>query len=135
MTGQRRQQGDRNAGVLHERLGQRGTTGLLRHQHEVDVGQAHAADGFGRQHARQAELHQARPAFGVVATHRGSFARLRRAGRHPQLGRRAHVVEQFADGRSHHPLLFAEREIHGPYLGMPSTRSAMMLRWISLVPA
>ncbi len=50
--------------------------------------------------------------------------------------RRALVGEDVADGVGEEDLVLGEAEVHGAYfLGRPRTRSAMMLRWISLVPA
>ena len=114
--------------MFHEVFRQRCAAGFFGHQHEVDIGEAHTARGFRRQHARQAQFHQPLPTRGVIATSRGAFRQFRRTSSSTQHGGRGHVVQQLAHGGGHHPLLFGEGEIHGPYLGMPSTRSAMMLR-------
>ena len=44
-------------------------------------------------------------------------------------------VEQVAHRVAERELVVGEREAHRHFLGSPSTRSAMTLRWISLVPA
>jgi hypothetical protein len=43
--------------------------------------------------------------------------------------------EQLALRDATRDLLVREREVHAYFLGRPSTRSAITLRWISLVPA
>ena len=51
------------------------------------------------------------------------------------VARPAAVAERLARLAAQQLLLFRERELHQRLLGRPSTRSAMMLRRISLVPA
>ena len=50
-------------GVLDHRLGQRSAARFLGDEHEVDVVQTETAGGFRREHARDAELDETRPAL------------------------------------------------------------------------
>ena len=107
--------------------GRRRLAELLQQQHEVDVGAAEAALLLGHEHAEHAHLPEVRPQRGVVTR---AF-----------LPRRAHVRgrallgEEVAEALGEELLVVGEREPHQRPRGSCRTRSAMMLRWISLVPA
>ena len=55
--------------------------------------------------------------------------------RPPDVGGRAAVGQRLADRGGELRPVFPELEPHRPTRGNPRTRSAAMLRWISLVPA
>jgi hypothetical protein len=98
------EQRHRDARVIDDRLGQRGTSRFLGHEHEIDVAQPETAGGLGREDTGQAELDEARPAIGgrtLVAVVR--FA---------QRDRRAEIDEQLAHCARHRLVLLGEREIH-----------------------
>jgi hypothetical protein len=102
---------------LDERLGQRRPPGFLEHEHQIH---------------RVGDLEQPRLAERLP---HGSIP----LGAAPQLAqprRRRLLLEELAREIPDGELLVGEIEIHrGYFRGRPSTRSAMMLRWISLVPA
>ncbi len=114
---------------LDDRIGQPDPTRLLEQQHEVELGQAETAEGLGHLDPEHAHLGQRRPHVGqatVVVDPRVAHL----------LGL-ALLVEQVAHGVAEQDLVVGEGEAHRSayFLGRPSTRSAMTLRWISLVPA
>ena len=116
---------------VYQRLGQRHVADLLGEQHEVELVHAEAAVLLGHRDAGEAELGELRPQR-VGAPRCGFPRRADALGRdlgHEELAHR--LLEQF--------LVVGEAEIHVcvlPYArGMPSMRWAMILRWISLVPA
>ena len=117
---------------LDERLGQRGPAGLLEQQHQVELVHAQPAVRLGHSEPDHAHLGQRRP-------HRrrrtvGAVVGASHAGAH-RVGR-ALLGQQVAHRVAEQQLVVGEGEAHGGYfLGRPSTRSATMLRWISLVPA
>ncbi len=114
--------------VFGEQLGAAGSAGFLQQQHPVDLVETEATGGFGGGEAGHARLGEGRPQPGHPAglvlpgiSHRG---------------RRAPVGEDRAHGVTEEELVFGEGELHERYFrGRPSSRSEMMLRWISLVPA
>jgi hypothetical protein len=116
----------RHRGRRGERLGQRGAAGLFEHQHRVDLVAAEPAVRLGHQQAQHAELGQLAP----------QLRRVRAAGVPllAHVGGRALGLEEIPGRLLEQELLLAEGEVHG-YLGSPSRRSAITLRWISLVPA
>src|SRR5439155_6757551 len=112
---------------LDDRPGERMTAGLLEQQHGVDEAQAQAARAFGNEQADDPDVDELLPepghAPGVVGP------------RLADVTRRALLREQVTKRVAERELVVGEREPHRQRLGSPRTRSAMTLRWISLVPA
>src|SRR5262249_21284593 len=99
---------------------QRRASRLFEREHEVDRAAAEPAMRLGDEKAEHAELGQSRPGEVVARTNRR---------------RRTGAPQRFAHAVPKGELLVAKREMHRHLRGRPSTRSAMTLRWISLVPA
>ena len=125
-----RQERRRDGRGFDDRLGKRGAAGLLERQHQRHLVETEPARTLGHQHAQDAELGERRPARRDRAP-----CSLLPDGAHR--GRRTDALEHAADAVAEAELLLVEREMHavGQSRGRPSTRSAMTLRWISLVPA
>ncbi len=97
-------QGQRDAGILDQRLGQAGVAAGFRHEHEIGGREAEPAAILGHERALQAHFDDPLPA-GLVAR----FARLHQPA---QVGRLAQIVEQRAHGLRRHLLFVGEAEIH-----------------------
>jgi hypothetical protein len=105
--------------VVHQRLGQSHIAALLRQQHEVQGGHPQAIVFLRYGYTSQAQFGQLLPQGRVAAA-------VRIPARAQTLGR-DFVNQKAAHGIVEQELVFAECKVHG-YLGMPSMRSAMMLR-------
>ena len=110
---------------LDDRVRQRDAARLLEDRHEVGLVKAEPAVGVGHEQTEHAHGVEARP-HAAIEFAAGAPA----AGAH--VGRRRLLGEEVARGVAERDLVVGEREVHR---GSPSTRSAAMLRWISLVPA
>ena len=124
------QQRDCHGGMLGDRLGAGGIPEFLERQHEVEGRHVEAAVRLRGGDAEHPGGGKGLPESGdtTVGVLPGG----------PHRRWRALIGEDVPDGLGEHHLVVGEGELHGPvpyFLGRPSTRSAMMLRWISLVPA
>ena len=114
-------------GRRDHRLGQPRAPGLLQEKDEIDLVHSHSIVLLRDQKARHADLGQAGPELGR-ATGLGLPER-------PNPLRCALGLEEVVHGVPQQQLIFGEVKTHGQLLGSPRIRSAMTLRWISLVPA
>ena len=113
---------------LHDRFRHRESSGLFEHEHEVDKREPEPSCRLRGEHADHAHGGELIPETGHTA------GGVRPRGAHVR--RRAFVDEEVAGRVADRELLFGEGEVHGCYFrGRPRTRSAITLRWISLVPA
>ena len=103
------------------------TARLLEDEHEVDHREPEPAARLRREHSDHAHVGELLPEAGirpVCVRPRGADVR-----------GRALLLEELAHRVAERDLIVGEREAHRQRLGSPSTRSAITLRWISLVPA
>ncbi len=100
---------------------------LLEQEHEVDLGAAEPTLVFRHEHAEHTHPTEMGPQLGVVP----AAALPCRA----DVRRRALLGEEVAQALGEELLVVGEGEAHQRPRGSCRTRSAMMLRWISLVPA
>jgi hypothetical protein len=110
-----------------QRIGNREVTQFLLYQHPVQITQRDAAERFRHGKCGQALI-------GELGAQIGRATALR----FPDLAqhfRRRFDHQELADCVAEGELLFFKGEVHAQALGSPSMRSAIMLRWISLVPA
>ena len=121
------EQGHAEGRGLDDRLGCRATAGLLEDQHEIDHREPEPPARLGREHADHAHLRELVPEPGNAPSRvRPSLADVRG---------RALLFQELTHRVAKRELVVGESEPHGQRLGIPSTRSAITLRWISFVPA
>ena len=129
--GQGAQQAGGEVGGIGERIGDGEVTQLLGHQRPSHIAHAQAAFGFGHGQRGQTLGRD-------FAAHLGRAARIGFPNFAQHFGG-CFGHEKTADRVAKKQFVFAEGEVHGgvpdQFLGKPSKRSAMMLRWISLLPA
>ncbi len=123
-----RQEGCGDERGVDDRLGQSGPAALLEEQHHVQLDAPEAAVRLGEHHPHDTHLRE-----GVPPLRRPPLLALPSGA---DGVRRALGIEEASDCLLEEPLVLGELEPHLlPPLGSPSTLSATMLRWISLVPA
>ena len=114
--------------MLHERFGNGGVTDFLEDPNESDFIHTESSSLFRRKRSEDADLCERPPEIGHSCVSGFPAGPYRIGG--------AAVGEEVPDGVAEHVVFVGEFKSHDyPRLGSPSTRSAMMLRWISLVPA
>ena len=112
---------------LDDRLRHRATAGLLEDEHEIDHREAEPAARLRREHSDDAHVGELLPEAGDTA------GRVRPGG--ANVRGRAFLLQQLTHRVAKRDVIVGEREAHGQRRGIPSTRSAITLRWISFVPA
>ena len=123
------QEGGRDRRRRHDRFGQGGTADLDEDPHRVDVVHPEATELFRNEQSGDSDLAMLGPEFGGAAGFGLPLG--------PNELDRTFTREKVANGFLKQELVFVEVEFHRSlyFRGMPRIRSAMMLRWISFVPA